>query len=174
MAPSDMPPAPVISPVMATKSSQDPLYQTLTMHSLAPESMIVSSVIASRRAPLSSQWILKWKFWNLKCLGPFSGPLPLWENWSTWAWYPINLFPCLGISHWPWLCIWVWGEASKLKAGNLVDDSGERTAESVVLLAVPPSADLSSVSAQDAFSSSSVHRALDLRNASIVLFQVWM
>ncbi len=63
----------------------------------------------------------------------------------------------------------------KLKAGNLVDDSGERTAESVVvLLAVPPSADLRSVSAQDAFSSSLVHRALDLRNASIVLFQVWM
>ena len=62
----------------------------------------------------------------------------------------------------------------KLKTGNLVDDSGERTAESVVLLAVAPSADLSSVSAQDAFSRSSVHRALDLRNANIVLFQVWM
>ena len=62
----------------------------------------------------------------------------------------------------------------KLKAGNLVDDSGERTAESVVLLAVALSADLSSVSAQDAFSNSSVHRVLDLRNASIVLFQVWM
>ena len=62
----------------------------------------------------------------------------------------------------------------RLKAGNLVDYSGERTAESGVLLAVPPSADLRSVSARGAFSSSSVHRALDLRNASIVLFQVWM